>query len=111
MSLQNKPLLLRALQDSGIGNPTAVEAFVNQLASELGNLVKSGHAALSGGSATVAATWLTAQSRIVVTGTTPVGGIGTLYIDNIVPGTSFDIKSTDNTDGRTVNWMSVEEPS
>ena len=117
MPLVNRPALLQALQKvpGGIGAaPASAKRFVDLLGTETqaatNNAIAATHrgsAALSGGTKTVSATWVTANSRIVAT---PVGsGTGVLYIDSIVAGASFDIKSSDGSDGRTVHWISIDE--
>ncbi len=74
-----------------------------------GSTVYAGSATLASGTVTVDATWVTADSVIVVTPTAAPGVPGsTLYIENVVAATSFDITSEDITDSRAVFWMSTE---
>jgi hypothetical protein len=70
-------------------------------------------AMLVSGSVVVPAPWVTAESIIVVTPTSAPSTAGTvIYADpaDIVPGTSFTIRSDDATDARGVFWM-AREPS
>jgi hypothetical protein len=119
--LENRKRILMGFQTLPTtgGNPASAKTLTDQLTAELqslhdvlqaniDNLVKKGTAVLVAGTKTVTATWVTAQSRIVAT---PIGSgsTGALDIENIVVGASFDIKSSDNADTRTVHWISVEE--
>lgn len=66
---------------------------------------KMGVDTLVAGTVTVNTAWVSADSRIFLTGQNTSGTIGELYVDNIVAGTSFDIVSSSNTDTRDVAWV------
>ncbi len=75
-----------------------------------GGGVQCGKATLASGTVTVSAAWVTTNSRIVATPLTAPGVPGsTIYIDNAVASTSFDITSEDITDSRDVFWLAAEE--
>lgn len=69
---------------------------------------KMGTAVLVAGSATVATTAVTANSRIFLTAQNSSGAPGELSATARVAGTSFTIGSTSALDTRTVAWMIVE---
>lgn len=75
----------------------------------VGTNARAGKAILSGGLVTVATNQIKADS-LVLLGT--MGGnalqLGTHYVTNIVPNTSFQIRSTKVMDTSTVCWLIVE---
>lgn len=73
-----------------------------------GTNAKMGTATLIAGTVTVANTSVTANSRIFVEINVPGGTLGTVYVNNIVASTSFDIVSTSVLDTSTVAWLIVE---
>lgn len=108
---QRLALGLQTLAPPGLA-PSSSKTIVDQLLAELQAAfanIHRGHSTLASGSVTVAATWVTANSRIAVMSTTPVGTQGILSVQNIIPGTSFQIVSSSGTDGSTVHWISIDE--
>lgn len=73
-----------------------------------GSNAKLGTATLSGGTVTVSNTAVTANSRIFVTANSTSAGHGSLWVQGIVAGTGFDIKSTNASDNAAVAWMIIE---
>lgn len=73
-----------------------------------GSNAKMGTVALVAGFATVSTTAVTANSRIFLTNQAASLLIGVPHIDNIIPGTSFDIVTTEPTETSTYAWMIVE---
>ena len=78
---------------------------------EAGGNAKQGTVTLVSGTptTTVSTTVVTASSRIYVTGQSDNGGTpGFLRVNNIVPGTSFDIVSSSSGDSSIVAWLIIE---
>jgi len=73
-----------------------------------GTNAKMGQATLVGGTVTVANTSVTANSRIFVTANSTSTGHGSLWVDNIVAATSFDINSTNVLDDAVVSYLIIE---
>lgn len=75
----------------------------------VGTNARAGKATLSGGSVTIATNQIKANS-LVLLGT--IGGnalqLGHHYVANIVPNTSFQIRSTNGLDNSSVSWLIVE---
>ncbi len=104
--------------------PKASPVFTGDVNSSTGNILvstigkglqvktgansKVGTAVLSAGSATVANTSITANSRIFVTSNTDGGTPGWLRVSTKTVGTSFVITSSSATDTSTVAWVIVE---
>ncbi len=94
-----------------VGDGSTVWASLDyMLGGATGSTVYAGTAILASGSVTVAATWVTPDTVIVVTPQTDDASARQLYVDptNIVDATSFDISSSDGSDARTVFWMASE---
>lgn len=80
------------------------------LAVKGGTNAKIGVANLTAGAVVVNTTAVTANSRIFVNAQNyPGGGLGAIDVRNIVPGVSFEIRSTSNLDVRAVAWFIVEQ--
>lgn len=73
-----------------------------------GSNQRMGQATLVAGTASVANTSVTANTRIFLSHANTSGTLGHLYISTRVAGTSFDITSSSNTDTSTVNWLLIE---
>jgi hypothetical protein len=73
-----------------------------------GSNKRMGQVALSGGTATVSNTSVTANTRIFLSHANTSGTLGHLYISARVAGTSFTITSSSGTDTSTVNWLLIE---
>lgn len=69
---------------------------------------RMGQATLSGGTATVSNTSVTANTRIFLSHANTGGTLGHLYISARVASTSFTITSSSATDTSTVNWLLIE---
>lgn len=66
-----------------------------------------GSALLTAGATTVLTSAVTSSSYIFLTYLGPLINQGVLCVKNIVPGTSFDIKSDSGTDANTVQWFII----
>jgi hypothetical protein len=73
-----------------------------------GSNAKMGTSALTAGTATVATTAVTTNSRIFLTVDLPGGTVGSPYVSTRTNLTSFVITSTSGTDTSTVSWIIVE---
>lgn len=71
-------------------------------------VIRSGTAVLIAGTVTVAATAVTADSRIVLTSQVDGGTPGWLRVSARTPATGFTITSSDAADTSTVAWLLVE---
>jgi hypothetical protein len=67
-----------------------------------------GTATLSGGTATVNTTAVTANSRIFLTIQAPGGTVGAVYVSSRTASTSFVITSTSGSDASVVAWLIIE---
>jgi len=79
-----------------------------------GSNAKQGKSAMTTGAVTVSTTAVTASSRIFISindaGSGALTNIGSIYVNNIIAGTSFDIRSTNALDTSSVVWL-ITEPS
>lgn len=86
----------------------AVVATVFTL-TDFNNSTKQGQVLLVGGSVVVANTSVTANSRIFITGQGDGGGTsGESRVSSRIPGVSFTITSTSNTDASTLFYIIIE---
>ena len=69
---------------------------------------QSGKVSLYQGGAVVSNTMVASDSLILLTSQADGGTPGFLRITSIVPGTSFTIMSSSNTDSSTVAWFMIE---
>jgi len=63
---------------------------------------------LSSGTATISSTAISANSRVFITPQTDSIHAGYIEVLNITPGSSFEIKSSNNLDDRTIAWIIIE---
>lgn len=70
-----------------------------------------GAVTLSAGTATVATTKVSANSRIFLTTQSPGGTVGFVYVSARTAGTSFTITSSSSTDTSVVAWLIIEPDS
>lgn len=79
-----------------------------------GTNCKQGKSTMVAGAVTVSTTAVTSSSRIFVsindTGSGALTNIGSVYVNNIIAGTSFDIRSTNILDTSSIVWL-ITEPS
>jgi hypothetical protein len=79
-----------------------------------GSNAKQGKSTMTAGAVTVSTTAVTSSSRIFISindaGSGALTNIGSVYVNNIVAGTSFDIRSTNVLDTSSVVWL-ITEPS
>lgn len=101
-----------------IADPAAENVFTGNvnittagkgLSVEGGSNAKIGTAVMVGGTVTVSTTAVTANSRIFISKNSDSTGHGSLWVDNITAGVSFDINSTNVLDDATVAWFIIEE--
>lgn len=79
-----------------------------------GSNAKQGISTMTAGAVTVSTTAVTASSRIFISindaGSGALTNIGSVYVNNIIAATSFDIRSTNVLDTSSVVWL-INEPS
>lgn len=103
------------LTPKGTGNVVTSRNFVMntvggglRIAEQIGQPARMGIAVLVAGSATIANTSVTANTRIFLTSNVPGGTPGFVRISAITPGVSFTITSSSGTDTSTVSWLLIE---
>jgi len=70
----------------------------------VGGYVASGTATLDSGTATVADSNVTSESKIKVFVKTPGSGVGSPFLSAVTPGTGFVISSTNGADGSVIAY-------
>lgn len=70
--------------------------------------VRHGTGTLTAGSVAVSASWVTANTRIIVTSNTDGGTPGWLRVSGRSAGTSFTVTSSSGTDTSTFAWVAIE---
>ncbi len=97
-----------------VNGQLALQAAGRGFSVKEGSNCKQGKSTLVAGAVTVSTTAVTSSSRIFVSindaGSGALTNIGSIYVNNIVAGTSFDIRSTNVLDVSSVVWL-VNEPS
>lgn len=91
-----------------VNGQVGITAIGSGLSVAEGLNAKMGLATLVGGTVTVNTTAVTANSRVFHAAQIAGGTMGVVSVQNVIPGTSFDLISTDPGDTSTVAWMLVE---
>ncbi len=90
------------------GGSLSIETVGSGLKIKEGSNATMGRAVLSGGSVTVSTNKVTANSEIFLSSQITGGTPGFVRITAIVPGTSFNIDSSQIADTSTIAWMIIE---
>jgi hypothetical protein len=92
----------------------ALQVVGKGLSVKEGSNAKQGKSTMTAGAVTVSTTAVTASSRIFISindaGSGALTNIGSVYVNNIIAATSFDIRSTNVLDTSSVVWL-INEPS
>ncbi len=89
-------MVTASISDSGVGTAKGARP------------VLEGTATLSSGLATVNTVLVNANSRIMLTPRATANAVNAVGVTNVVNGTSFQIRSTSNTDGNAIHWTMFE---
>lgn len=96
------------------GGQLIIQTAGKGLSIKEGSNAKQGKSTMVAGAVTVSTTAVTSSSRIFIgindAGSGALTNIGSIYVNNIVASTSFDIRSTNVLDTSSVVWL-ITEPS